>query len=207
MLSMPLFKLTFLLFPFSDWLMCQITWLDNIGKAHKPSKNVQLENFLTELKRLTITHEQGAAEGNDIYKIGKGGKTGAEGKSQHPEQHSQEQENLVKEQKGENGRGEKKEKNEEGVEKDSKRDEGTDKADRDLSDSSERKVDKKLNVEVKPVSDRSSDSTKLDTPDISEDGHRAIADPAQEQDHNEHDASEQDDRRHSDNTLLGAPIH
>lgn len=34
-----------------------MTWLDNLGRAKRHNKNEKLENFLTELQRLTVVHE------------------------------------------------------------------------------------------------------------------------------------------------------
>lgn len=41
----------------SDLVLNRIAWLDNIGRSNRSHKNEKLENFLTELQRLTIVHE------------------------------------------------------------------------------------------------------------------------------------------------------
>lgn len=40
-----------------DLVLNKITWLDNIGRSKRSTKNEKLENFLTDLQRLTIVHE------------------------------------------------------------------------------------------------------------------------------------------------------
>lgn len=41
----------------TDLLLSRIKWLDNIGRSSRSTKNEKLENFLTDLQRLTIVHE------------------------------------------------------------------------------------------------------------------------------------------------------
>ena len=41
----------------ADLVLNNIVWLDNIGRAKRSNKNERLENFLTDLQRLTIVHE------------------------------------------------------------------------------------------------------------------------------------------------------
>ncbi|GAA5999350.1 plasma-membrane proton-efflux P-type ATPase [Rhodotorula paludigena] len=43
---------------FVYWLLNKIPWLDNLGRKTRSKKNPVLENFLTELQRLTIVHER-----------------------------------------------------------------------------------------------------------------------------------------------------
>ncbi|KAL0952427.1 hypothetical protein HGRIS_006700 [Hohenbuehelia grisea] len=50
------------------FLLNKLTFLDNLGRLKRHSKNEKLENFLTELQRLTIHHER-SAEG-DFYQFG-----------------------------------------------------------------------------------------------------------------------------------------
>jgi H+-transporting ATPase len=40
-----------------DLILNQLSWLDNLGRKTRSNKNEKLENFLTELQRLTIVHE------------------------------------------------------------------------------------------------------------------------------------------------------
>uniref|UniRef100_A0A0K3CLV9 P-type H(+)-exporting transporter n=1 Tax=Rhodotorula toruloides TaxID=5286 RepID=A0A0K3CLV9_RHOTO len=43
---------------FVYYVMNKIPWLNNLGRTQKGKKNVQLENFLTEVQRLAIVHEK-----------------------------------------------------------------------------------------------------------------------------------------------------
>jgi H+-transporting ATPase len=52
----------------TDWLLNKVTLLDNLGRLKRSSKNEKLENFLTELERLTIHHE--TIDGGDYYRFG-----------------------------------------------------------------------------------------------------------------------------------------
>jgi H+-transporting ATPase len=38
-------------------MLNKVSWLDNLGRATRSKKNEKLENFLTDLQRLTIVHE------------------------------------------------------------------------------------------------------------------------------------------------------
>jgi H+-transporting ATPase len=54
----------------------KITWLDNLGRATRSKKNAQLENFLTDLQRLTIVHE--GEHGESHFRFGTATKAGSE---------------------------------------------------------------------------------------------------------------------------------
>ncbi|KAF8312959.1 plasma-membrane proton-e [Clavulina sp. PMI_390] len=41
------------------WILNKITWLDNLGRLSRHKKDIKLENFMTELQRLTLVHEGG----------------------------------------------------------------------------------------------------------------------------------------------------
>ncbi|KAJ6573491.1 plasma-membrane proton-e [Mycena vulgaris] len=56
-------------------------WLGHIGRLPRSKKNEKLENFLTELQRLTIHHERGQA-GDDYYRLG-GSETKKDDESEH----------------------------------------------------------------------------------------------------------------------------
>ncbi|GAA6026780.1 hypothetical protein JCM8097_005856 [Rhodosporidiobolus ruineniae] len=43
---------------FVYWLLNKIPWLNNLGRKQRSKKNALMENFLTELQRLTIVHER-----------------------------------------------------------------------------------------------------------------------------------------------------
>lgn len=47
-----------------DYLLNQITWLDNLGRISRSKKNTKYENFLTDLQRLTLVHEGHAEDGS-----------------------------------------------------------------------------------------------------------------------------------------------
>jgi H+-transporting ATPase len=40
-----------------DLILNKIRWLDHVGRTQRSKKNEKLENFLTDLQRLTIVHE------------------------------------------------------------------------------------------------------------------------------------------------------
>ncbi|ETW74592.1 P-type ATPase [Heterobasidion irregulare TC 32-1] len=50
-------------------LLNKIKWLDNIGRRNRSSKNSKLENFLTEMRRMTLIHERDS-HGEDFYRFG-----------------------------------------------------------------------------------------------------------------------------------------
>ncbi|KAJ6607066.1 hypothetical protein B0H10DRAFT_2228273 [Mycena sp. CBHHK59/15] len=56
-------------------------WLGNLGRLPRSKKNEKLENFITELQRLTIHHERGQT-GDDYYRIG-GSETKEDDDSEH----------------------------------------------------------------------------------------------------------------------------
>ncbi|EJD43232.1 plasma-membrane proton-e [Auricularia subglabra TFB-10046 SS5] len=57
-------------------ILNKITWLDNLGKARRGHKREEYENFVTNLRRLTIIHErmenQESAGSRDVYRFGEG---------------------------------------------------------------------------------------------------------------------------------------
>jgi H+-transporting ATPase len=56
-------------------------WLGHLGRIPRSKKNEKLENFITELQRLTIHHERGQA-GDDYYRLG-GSETKKDDESEH----------------------------------------------------------------------------------------------------------------------------
>ncbi|ORX38213.1 hypothetical protein BD324DRAFT_577481 [Kockovaella imperatae] len=54
-------------------MLNQISWLDNIGRKTRSKKNEKLENFLTDLQRLTIVHE--TDHGGSYYRFASGAAT------------------------------------------------------------------------------------------------------------------------------------
>ena len=46
-------------------------WLNNVGRRNRSRKNVKLENFITEMQRLTLVHERDA-QGESYYRISAG---------------------------------------------------------------------------------------------------------------------------------------
>jgi len=66
-----------------DFVLSKIKWLDNLGRITRHKKNTKLENFLTELQRLTLVHESHSDDGSDHYRFAPGasskpGSTGPE---------------------------------------------------------------------------------------------------------------------------------
>ncbi|KZP24984.1 plasma-membrane proton-e [Athelia psychrophila] len=55
-------------------LLNKIKWLDNIGRRNRSSRNAKLEDFLTEMRRMTLIHERDS-RGEDTYHIGIGSST------------------------------------------------------------------------------------------------------------------------------------
>lgn len=55
-----------------DLLLNKIRWLDDIGRTSRSNKNEKLENFLSELQRLTIVHETDH-DGHGSYRFTNGG--------------------------------------------------------------------------------------------------------------------------------------
>lgn len=58
-----------------DLVLSKFRWLDTIGRSTRSSKNEKLENFLTDLQRLTIVHETDD-DGHESYRFSKGQKDG-----------------------------------------------------------------------------------------------------------------------------------
>lgn len=57
-------------------MLNKIEWLDNLGRVSRHKKNTKLENFMTELQRLTLVHEghRGAegSGGSEYYRFAPG---------------------------------------------------------------------------------------------------------------------------------------
>ena len=60
------------------YILSKITWLDNLGRATRSRKNEKLENFLTDLQRLTIVHESSGDGGGGFYRFASGAATSKE---------------------------------------------------------------------------------------------------------------------------------
>jgi len=54
------------------FVLSKIKWLDNLGRITRHKKNTKLENFLTELQRLTLVHESHSDDGSDHYRFAPG---------------------------------------------------------------------------------------------------------------------------------------
>jgi H+-transporting ATPase len=52
-----------------DLVLNKWSWLGSLGRLPRSKKNEKLENFISELQRLTIHHERGQ-EGDDYYRLG-----------------------------------------------------------------------------------------------------------------------------------------
>lgn len=59
-----------------DLILNKIRWLDNIGRTTRSHKNEKLENFLTDLQRLTIVHETDHT--GSYYRFASGSQTPAQ---------------------------------------------------------------------------------------------------------------------------------
>lgn len=46
-------------------------WLDSVGRRNRSKKDVKLENFITEMQRLTLVHERDA-QGESYYRLAAG---------------------------------------------------------------------------------------------------------------------------------------
>lgn len=55
--------------------MNKVSWLDNLGRATRSNKNEKLENFLTDLQRLTIVHEADP-DGGSHFRFASGADSG-----------------------------------------------------------------------------------------------------------------------------------
>ncbi len=77
----------------ADYIMTRIKWLDRLGR-HDPSahKDTKLENFLTEVQRLTLTHENPDNGATEVFKFGTG-QTPAQGGSTSTQEHAAGQKN------------------------------------------------------------------------------------------------------------------
>ena len=48
------------------YVMCRIPALDHLGRRNRSTKNEVLEDFFTNVQRLTLVHEKGE-DGHDVY--------------------------------------------------------------------------------------------------------------------------------------------
>jgi H+-transporting ATPase len=55
-----------------DFVLSKFSWLDNLGRITRHKKNTKLENFLSELQRLTLVHEGHSDDGSDHYRFASG---------------------------------------------------------------------------------------------------------------------------------------
>ncbi|KAH9930698.1 uncharacterized protein B0H18DRAFT_993122 [Fomitopsis serialis] len=53
------------------FLLSRMRWLDNVGRRNRSRKDVKLENFITEMQRLTFVHEHDA-QGESYYRLSSG---------------------------------------------------------------------------------------------------------------------------------------
>jgi H+-transporting ATPase len=74
----------------SDYLLSRFDWLDNIGREKRSRKDAKLEDFLTQVQRLTLTHANPVNGHQEVFKFGTGSKP-AEGNAQHTQAHGEEQ--------------------------------------------------------------------------------------------------------------------
>ncbi|KAH9833091.1 uncharacterized protein C8Q71DRAFT_840132 [Rhodofomes roseus] len=56
---------------FLYFILSRMRWLDNIGRRNRSKKDVKLENFITEMQRLTFVHEKDA-QGESYYRLSSG---------------------------------------------------------------------------------------------------------------------------------------
>lgn len=56
-------------------MLNKVSWLDNLGRATRSKKNEKLENFLTDLQRLTIVHESDH-DGGSHFRFASGADSG-----------------------------------------------------------------------------------------------------------------------------------
>ncbi|BGP14084.1 hypothetical protein JCM10213_002379 [Rhodosporidiobolus nylandii] len=57
---------------FVYWMLNKISWLNNLGRKKRSTKNAVMEDFMTQLQRLTIVHEKGDDEPPATFKITQG---------------------------------------------------------------------------------------------------------------------------------------
>lgn len=121
--------------------LSKIRWLDDIGRSSRSTKNEKLENFLTDLQRLTIVHETDK-DGHEAYRFTKG----AEDDESKDGDEEKEKDNG----KGK-GKGKGKEKNEDGAAE----------GDKTMSDqhgqASQHEQDKKEKDQAKPAKPKDKD--------------------------------------------------
>ncbi|KZT01357.1 plasma-membrane proton-e [Laetiporus sulphureus 93-53] len=53
------------------YILSTFQWLDNVGRRNRSKKNVKLENFISEMQRLTLVHERDSS-GESYYRIATG---------------------------------------------------------------------------------------------------------------------------------------
>ncbi|KAJ7223598.1 hypothetical protein GGX14DRAFT_694453 [Mycena pura] len=85
----------------ADFILNKWDWLGRLGRMPRSNKNEKLENFITELQRLTIHHERGQA-GDDYYRFG-GSETKKDGDDEDSEHKSKGKSARRKEGKAKDG--------------------------------------------------------------------------------------------------------
>ena len=48
------------------YVLCRLPWLNNLGRRQRSNKNEVMEDFFTNVQRLTLVHEKGH-DGQDTY--------------------------------------------------------------------------------------------------------------------------------------------
>jgi H+-transporting ATPase len=51
------------------FLLNNMTWFDKLGKSRRGVKNSMQEDFLTNLRRLTLVHERSSPSGEDYFRF------------------------------------------------------------------------------------------------------------------------------------------
>jgi len=69
-------------------LLSKIKWLNNIGRRIRSSKNAQLEDFLTEMRRMTLVHERDS-QGDELYRFTSSSNAEPDGNSNKPKEKNQ----------------------------------------------------------------------------------------------------------------------
>jgi H+-transporting ATPase len=83
----------------TDLLLSRIAWLDNIGRSSRSNKNEKLENFLTDLQRLTIVHEKDK-DGLSQYRFSSKGANEEDGDEEKPKEKGKDEKDKDKKGKG-----------------------------------------------------------------------------------------------------------
>ncbi|KZT71324.1 plasma-membrane proton-e [Daedalea quercina L-15889] len=91
---------------FLYFVLSRMRWLDNIGRRNRSRKNVKLENFITEMQRLTLVHERDA-QGESYYRLSSGSSPEEKKNSEKPKATKAGSSHNVAEDARKNGKGEK----------------------------------------------------------------------------------------------------